>query len=203
MFENKDRTDIETLGEFGLIDHITKHVKINHKNTVKGVGDDAAVISIGNGKVQVVTTDLLTEGIHFDLHILQLIGSLWHEFGISVVICSHLLHDVDRICDRVIIVVEGRVRENDTLETLKSRRRRTVEVAPSSEGERFVTAFEASGVSVERLSNGRLRVPSETESTEWLLTLMRDGELPPAEIFASPNALHELFIQSLAIADHG
>lgn len=136
-------------------------------------------------------------------HILRLIGSLWREFGISVVVCSHLLHDVDRICDRIIIIAGGRVRESDTLENLKSRRHRTVEVAPSSAGERFVGAFEASGIPVERLSNGRLRVPSETESAEWLLTLMRDHELPPAEIFASPNALHELFLESLATADHG
>lgn len=136
-------------------------------------------------------------------HILRLIGSLWHEFGISVVICSHLLHDVDRICDRVIIIAGGRVRENDTLANLKARRRRTVEVAPSSAIERFVSAFESSGLAVEKLSNGRLRVPSETESADWLLTLMRDQELPPAEIFASPNALHELFLQSLATADHG
>jgi thiamine-monophosphate kinase len=58
--------EISELGEFGLIDHITKDVRINHKNTLKGIGDDAAVIDHGN-ICSVVTTDLLVEGIHFNL----------------------------------------------------------------------------------------------------------------------------------------
>lgn len=67
MSDNKQKTrDISELGEFGLIDHITKDVKINHKNTLKGIGDDAAVIDYGT-VCTVVTTDLLVEGIHFNL----------------------------------------------------------------------------------------------------------------------------------------
>ena len=64
--KNQKLTEISELGEFGLIDHITKDIKINHKNTLKGVGDDAAVIEYGN-ICTVVTTDLLVEGIHFSL----------------------------------------------------------------------------------------------------------------------------------------
>ncbi len=66
MFENKGTTDIENLGEFGLIEHLTSNLKINQKSTVKGVGDDAAVLSF-EGKKTLVSTDLLLEGIHFDL----------------------------------------------------------------------------------------------------------------------------------------
>lgn len=58
--------EISELGEFGLINHITKDFKLNHKNTLKGVGDDAAVIDYGD-TCSVVTTDLLVEGIHFNL----------------------------------------------------------------------------------------------------------------------------------------
>lgn len=58
--------EISELGEFGLIDHITKDIKINHKNTIKGVGDDAAVIEYGD-IYAIITTDLLVEGIHFNL----------------------------------------------------------------------------------------------------------------------------------------
>ncbi len=54
------------LGEFGLIDRIAKAVEIKNASTIKGIGDDAAVINAG-GRHQVVTTDLLLEGIHFDL----------------------------------------------------------------------------------------------------------------------------------------
>ncbi|MFC4635405.1 thiamine-phosphate kinase [Dokdonia ponticola] len=68
MLENKDqsRTSLEELGEFGLIDHLTEHFKISQKTTVKGIGDDAAVLSFPDTHM-VVTTDLLIEGVHFDL----------------------------------------------------------------------------------------------------------------------------------------
>ena len=66
MFENEERTNIETLGEFGLINHLTSLFKLKHKTTLKGVGDDTAVIDF-EGKKTLVTTDLLLEGIHFDL----------------------------------------------------------------------------------------------------------------------------------------
>ncbi|MBL85570.1 MAG: thiamine-phosphate kinase [Winogradskyella sp.] len=68
MIEDKNpkRTPLSELGEFKLIDHLTEHFKINHKSTVKGVGDDAAVLSFGKKQI-VVSTDLLVEGVHFDL----------------------------------------------------------------------------------------------------------------------------------------
>jgi thiamine-monophosphate kinase len=66
MFENNNRTELEQLGEFGLIDHLTQHIKTHHTSTIKGVGDDAAVIDIGN-RFQLMTTDMLVEGSHFDL----------------------------------------------------------------------------------------------------------------------------------------
>ncbi len=60
------RTDVNTLGEFGLIEHLTRDFPIAHPSTIKGVGDDAAVIE--NGPFcTVVSTDMLVEGIHFDL----------------------------------------------------------------------------------------------------------------------------------------
>jgi thiamine-monophosphate kinase len=66
MFDNVDRTHIDELGEFGLIDHLTKNIKLNHPSTIKGVGDDAAVLDYAGKKI-LVSTDLLLEGIHFDL----------------------------------------------------------------------------------------------------------------------------------------
>ena len=65
MNETK-RTEIATLGEFGLIDHLTEGIEHVNASTRRGVGDDAAVIDMG-GKATLVTTDLLLEGIHFDL----------------------------------------------------------------------------------------------------------------------------------------
>ncbi|GHV40540.1 thiamine-monophosphate kinase [Bacteroidia bacterium] len=61
-----ERTEIASLGEFGLIDHLTENIELKNSSTQKGVGDDAAVLSYENKKT-LVTTDLLLEGIHFDL----------------------------------------------------------------------------------------------------------------------------------------
>jgi len=67
MLENKERTELSQLGEFGLIKHLTEHIQLHNESTVKGVGDDAAVIDIGNNKVHLLSTDMLVEGVHFDL----------------------------------------------------------------------------------------------------------------------------------------
>jgi thiamine-monophosphate kinase len=61
-----ERTEISSLGEFGLIDHLTKNIEIQNASTIVGVGDDAAVID-HFGKQTVITNDLLIEGVHFDL----------------------------------------------------------------------------------------------------------------------------------------
>lgn len=64
---NEKRTELADLGEFGLIDHLTKDIQTIHPETLRGIGDDAAVIDLGNEACQVVSTDLLIEGVHFDL----------------------------------------------------------------------------------------------------------------------------------------
>ncbi|MCD8269406.1 MAG: thiamine-phosphate kinase [Parabacteroides sp.] len=60
------RTEIATLGEFGLIRHLTEKIELKNDSTVKGVGDDAAILDYKD-KQALITTDLLLEGIHFDL----------------------------------------------------------------------------------------------------------------------------------------
>ena len=62
----EQRTEISTLGEFGLIEHLTRNIEIQQASTLLGVGDDAAVID-HFGKQTVISTDLLIEGVHFDL----------------------------------------------------------------------------------------------------------------------------------------
>lgn len=69
--KNKSRTSLAELGEFGLINHLTKNFKIRQNSTLKGVGDDAAVLDIKDKQV-LVTTDLLIEGVHFDLSYMPL-----------------------------------------------------------------------------------------------------------------------------------
>ena len=67
MIENKQNTNLNEYGEFGLIDLLTKDIKLKNKSSLLGVGDDAAVIDSQN-RLQVVSTDLLVECIHFDMH---------------------------------------------------------------------------------------------------------------------------------------
>ncbi len=62
----EERTEISSLGEFGLIEHLTKNIEHQNASTILGVGDDAAVVD-HFGKQTVITTDLLIEGVHFDL----------------------------------------------------------------------------------------------------------------------------------------
>jgi thiamine-monophosphate kinase len=69
--KNQGRTSLSELGEFGLINHLTQYFKINNPSTVKGVGDDAAVLEASE-KQTLVTTDLLIEGVHFDLSYMPL-----------------------------------------------------------------------------------------------------------------------------------
>ena len=73
MIEDKDKskTSLADLGEFGLIEHLTQNFKIQQESTIKGIGDDAAVLDFKEQKA-VISTDLLVEGIHFDLSYMPL-----------------------------------------------------------------------------------------------------------------------------------
>ena len=66
MLENTGRTELNSLGEFGLIKHLTQFIELKNESTVKGIGDDAAVLNYKDQQV-VVSTDMLVEGVHFDL----------------------------------------------------------------------------------------------------------------------------------------
>ena len=68
LLEDKtpNRTPLSNLGEFGLIQHISKNFELKNDTSIFGIGDDCAVIDAGH-YFQLVTTDMLIEGIHFDL----------------------------------------------------------------------------------------------------------------------------------------
>ena len=69
--KNQKKTELEQLGEFNLIKHLTKDFKIQHKSTLTGIGDDAAVLDF-KGKKAIISTDMLVEGVHFDLSYMPL-----------------------------------------------------------------------------------------------------------------------------------
>ena len=61
------RTEISTLGEFGLINRLTEDIKAKDAHTIQGVGDDAAVLKFNEDEEVLVSTDMFMEGVHFDL----------------------------------------------------------------------------------------------------------------------------------------
>ncbi len=73
MFENKNqsKTNLSSLGEFALIDHLTNSFDLKNKSSILGIGDDAAILEHSNQQT-IVSTDLLIEGIHFDLSYMPL-----------------------------------------------------------------------------------------------------------------------------------
>lgn len=69
--KNQQRTSLSALGEFGLVEHLTRNITVSQPSTLKGIGDDAAVLDFKDKKM-VVSTDMLVEGVHFDLSYMPL-----------------------------------------------------------------------------------------------------------------------------------
>ncbi len=93
IMSEKKRTEIQELGEFGLIEHLTEGFQPKNKSTLKGVGDDAAVVAAGRDDALVVTTDSLLEGIDFDLTYFPLkhLGYKAVTVGVSDVLAMNAL----------------------------------------------------------------------------------------------------------------
>jgi ABC-2 type transport system ATP-binding protein len=132
--------------------------------------------------------------------ILDLIQSLWQTYGITVIVSSHLLHDVDRICEQIIIIARGRVLVHDTLANLKARRRGAAEVVLGAGHQEFSVACAQRGWACELLSNGHIKVEHKAESLNPLLQLLHELKLQPLEILPSPNALAETFVRALELS---
>lgn len=132
--------------------------------------------------------------------ILELVRSLWRTYGITVVLSSHLLHDVDRICDQIIIIARGRVLVHDTLENLKARRRGSAELVVAGRHEDLKAACVRRNWPCDLLPNGHVKIEHQSESLNSLLSMLHELKLPPLEILPSPNALEETFVQALEIS---
>jgi ABC-2 type transport system ATP-binding protein len=132
--------------------------------------------------------------------ILELIQSLWKAYGITVVLSSHLLQDVDRICEQIIIIARGRVLVHDTLENLKAPKRGAAEVVVASRQQDLQAACEQRHWPCALLPNGHLKIEHKAESLNPLLNLMHELKLAPLEIVPSPNALEETFVQALEMS---
>ncbi len=133
--------------------------------------------------------------------ILQLVESLWKKHNISVVLSSHLLQDVDRICGEIIIIARGEVLVKDTLKNLKGRRAGFAELVVEGEHQRVLEILRANECTCELESNGHITVEHGRESLTPVLRFLRDAGVRPIEALPSPNALEEVFLQ--ALSTHG
>src|SRR5436190_241941 len=142
---------------------------------------------------EIVFLDEPTNGLDpkGQVQILELVQSLWKVHGICVVVSSHLLHDVERICEQIIIIAQGQVLVHDSLENLKARRRGEAEVVVADRHEDFRTACQRQQWACELLPNGHVKVGHKGESLEPLLRVLHDLKMAPLEIIPSPNALEE------------
>ena len=133
--------------------------------------------------------------------ILQLVESLWRDHQISVVLSSHLLQDVDRICGEIIIIARGTVLVQDSLKNLKARRAGFAELVVEGEHERVLQILRDHDCTAELESNGHITVEHGRESLTPVLEFLRDDGIRPLEALPSPNALEEVFLQ--ALSSHG
>ena len=134
--------------------------------------------------------------------ILELIHNLWKDHGMTVMLSSHLLHDVDRICDQIIIIARGRVLEHDQLSNLKARNTNVAEVVLAAGQTELCRLLIGEDMAAEVLTNGHVRVevPGGDDITP-ILRLMRMAGIRPLEIIPSPNALEEIFMRALSESD--
>ena len=151
---------------------------------------------------EIVFLDEPTNGLDpkGQVQMLELVQNLWKTHGISVILSSHLLHDVDRICEQIIIIARGRVLVHDTLQNLKARRRGAAELVVAAGHQELLTAFGKNNWPCELLANGHIKVEHSADNLNPLLALMRELRLAPLEIIPSPNALEETFVQALEIS---
>ena len=132
--------------------------------------------------------------------ILELIQGLWKVHGMTVVLSSHLLHDVDRICEQIIIIARGRVLVHDTLTNLKARKRGSAELVLAGPHQALEAACIRRHWGCSLLPNGHLRIEHGAPSLNPLIELMHELKLAPLEIIPSPNALEETFVQALELS---
>lgn len=129
--------------------------------------------------------------------ILELIDRIGKESGVSVVLSSHLLHDLERICDRIVIISQGQVIAHDSLENLKRRRRPVAEITLSERSDLLRQALDERGWPYRVLNNGNVSIEHGQDSINGLIQLLAEIPLAPLEVRESPHALNELYLQAI------
>ena len=129
--------------------------------------------------------------------ILDLIKSLWIDRGISFVLSSHLMHDVEYVCEHIIMIGKGTVLVNEPIKSLIQRQDQYAEISLLSEVSKAISIFKDKGWSPQIQPNGRIRVLHKSSSLNPIFDVMRDYKLSPVEIIPNPNILEDIFVRSM------
>jgi ABC-2 type transport system ATP-binding protein len=132
---------------------------------------------------------------------LELVRTLWREHGMAVVLSSHMLHDVERVCEHIILLARGQVRVQDSLANLKARRRGAADVVVADRPADVMRGFTGRGWACDLLPNGHVRVEHGAADLGPLLAVLREVGVAPLEVIPSPNVLEEMFVQAVEEAD--
>jgi ABC-2 type transport system ATP-binding protein len=148
---------------------------------------------------EVVFLDEPTNGLdpRGQAQMLELIECLWKQHGITIILSSHLLHDVECVCQHIILLGQGKVLVQDSLTNLRARRRGAADVVVSHRHSEVAGAFQMRGWACEILPNGHVRVEHGSDDLTPLLKCLREIRVPPIEVIPSPNVLEEMFVQAL------
>src|SRR2546423_8554813 len=125
---------------------------------------------------EIVFLDEPTNGLDpkGQVQILDLVRSLWRTYGITVVLSSHLLHDVERICEQIIIIARGRLLVHDSLENLKASRRSAAELVVADGHDQLRAACQKRDWPCELLPNGHIRIEHRGDSLNPLLSVLHE-----------------------------
>ena len=129
--------------------------------------------------------------------ILDLIKSLWNDRGISFVLSSHLMHDVEYVCEHIIMIAQGTVLVNEPIKSLIERQAQYAEISLITDVAKAVSVFTDAGWSPVMQPNGRIRVEHGSSSLNPIFKVMKENHLHPVEIIPNPNILEDIFVRSM------
>ncbi|MFO0983561.1 MAG: ABC transporter ATP-binding protein [Planctomycetota bacterium] len=155
---------------------------------------------------RLVFLDEPTNGLdpHARVEILELIRHLWHEKGMHVILSSHLLQDVESVCDSVVVLAQGEVRSAGTIAALKSHQGRAYQVRIKGDAAAFASRLAELGLQAQLGEAGDLTVDLGGErGTRAILVAARDAHVQVRRLLPVEESLEDVFLRSLEGAAAG
>lgn len=129
--------------------------------------------------------------------ILDLVKSLWKDLGISFVLSSHLMHDVEYVCEHIIMIAKGTVLVNDSIKSLINSQKQCAEIAFFGAPTKALEIFSQLGWNPTLQPNGRVRIEQGSHSLDPVFEILQLNHLEPVEVIPNPNVLEELFVHAM------